>query len=240
VIRIICVGKLKEPHYAQAAAEYLKRLERYARVETFEVREQTDRNAEVAKRKEAALISERLSSLNGYFTVALDGRGQQVSSEEFAELLKKQNLAFVIGGPDGTREYVLDGADMVLSLSKMTLPHQLARVVLLEQLETGKSQQAQVALGKDKNYEEYFVRRSFGGVQPDGTFIMSLYDLQILPDPSFKPMFVEISQKCKLTMTVDTAKSIAEWILRSIQEGSGKEGAKPTQTSDKAIDPMVR
>ena len=137
MIRIICVGKLKEPHYAQAAAEYLKRLERYARVETFEVREQTDRNAEVAKRKEAALISERLSSLNGYFTVALDGRGQQVSSEEFAELLKKQNLAFVIGGPDGTREYVLDGADMVLSLSKMTLPHQLARVVLLEQLYRG-------------------------------------------------------------------------------------------------------
>jgi hypothetical protein len=93
---------------------------------------------------------------------------------------------------------------------------------------------------KDKNYEEYFVRRSFGGVQPDGTFIMSLYDLQVLPDPAFKPMFLEITQKCKLSMTSDTAKSIAEWILRSLQPGAGKEGAKPAQTSDRAVDPMVR
>ena len=103
VIKIICIGRLKEPHYANAAGEYLKRLERYSRVEIFEIKEQTDKNVEVAKRKEAALITDKLNPLKGYFSIALDGRGQEFSSEEFAELLKKPNLAFVIGGPDGLR-----------------------------------------------------------------------------------------------------------------------------------------
>jgi 23S rRNA (pseudouridine1915-N3)-methyltransferase len=134
VIRLLCVGKQKEPHYAEAAGEYLKRLSRYARTEVVELRECTDKNPQVAKRKEAALIVERL--IDSY-TVVLDRGGKQTTSEEFSEILKKPDVTFVIGGPDGLAREVLDEADLVLSLSKMTLPHQLARVILLEQIYRG-------------------------------------------------------------------------------------------------------
>jgi 23S rRNA (pseudouridine1915-N3)-methyltransferase len=136
-IRLICVGKLKERHYAEAAQEYLKRLGRYTNIEIYEIREQSDNNIEVAMRKEAGLIKERLMQARPGFTVALDKSGRQYSSEEFSLLLKKPDIAFIIGGPDGLAGEVLDESDIVLSLSKMTLPHQLARVVLLEQIYRG-------------------------------------------------------------------------------------------------------
>ncbi len=131
-IRIICIGRLKEQHFQAAAAEYLKRLSRYGRTETTEIRECTDKNPEVAKRKEAELIIERLPPSS--YVVALDRSGSQRTSEEFSKLLKQENVTFIIGGPVGLSQDVLDESDTVLSLSELTFPHQLARILLLEQI----------------------------------------------------------------------------------------------------------
>jgi 23S rRNA (pseudouridine1915-N3)-methyltransferase len=128
---------MKEPHYAGAFDEYMKRLGRYGRAEIVELREQTDKDADVGKRKEARLILERLGRSPDSHVVALDMRGRQASSEEFSGLLKKADVTFVIGGPHGLAQEVLGEADSVLSLSKMTFPHQLARVILMEQIYRG-------------------------------------------------------------------------------------------------------
>lgn len=130
MIRIVCVGRLKEPHWQAACAEYLKRMQR---VEAIEIRECTDSNPAVAKRKEAEQI---MGKLRGY-VVALDTRGVQKTSEDFAQLLRTPDITFVVGGPEGLDQRVVDEADLSLSLSKMTLPHQLARVLLLEQIYRG-------------------------------------------------------------------------------------------------------
>jgi len=137
VIKLVCVGKLKERHYSEACCEYLRRLRKYVKVEVVELREQSDRNPEVAKKKEAALILKELEGLSGWFTIALDSSGLQQTSEEFAETLRKPKTAFIIGGPDGLADQILEKTQMTLSLSDMTLPHQLARVVLLEQIYRG-------------------------------------------------------------------------------------------------------
>jgi len=130
----MCVGRLKEPGCSLACDEYLKRLRRYVKVEVVELRECTDKNPEVAKRKEGERIMEKLDDTHA---VALDKAGRGLSSEEFPQLLKKQDITFIIGGPDGLSPEVLGRTDMTLSLSKMTFPHQLARVMLLEQIYRG-------------------------------------------------------------------------------------------------------
>jgi len=134
-IRLVCVGRLRERHCVEAAGEYLRRLARYVRVETVEVRECTDRNPEVARRRESAAILDKTGV--GEYIVALDVQGRQYTSTEFSELLRKPKLTFIVGGPDGLHGDVLEEADLILSLSKMTFPHQLARVLLLEQIYRG-------------------------------------------------------------------------------------------------------
>jgi 23S rRNA (pseudouridine1915-N3)-methyltransferase len=137
VIHLVCVGKLKERHYGEACNEYLKRLGRYCKLEVIEVREQSDKNVEVARRKEAGLILGKLAGFKDCFLVALDSRGNQMSSMRFSRILEKPDVCFIIGGPDGLDGSVLGACHLVLSLSEMTLPHQLARVVLLEQVYRG-------------------------------------------------------------------------------------------------------
>ena len=131
------MGKLKEPHYAAAAGEYLKRLSRYVKVEVTEFRECTDKNPEVEKRKEAELILSKVPS--GSYVVALDMRGKQQPSAEFSNILKKPDVVFIIGGPEGLADEVYDAADFTLSLSALTFPHQLARVILFEQIYRGET-----------------------------------------------------------------------------------------------------
>ena len=119
-ITILAVGRLRPP-YVDDVGHYLKMLGRYAPVDVVEVREDDD----VARR-----IPDRA------FVVLLDAAGRQLSSEAFAEWLEERRqagrpLCFVIGGAFGL---TLDSADLRLSLGPMTLPHQLARVVLVEQL----------------------------------------------------------------------------------------------------------
>ncbi len=133
---VVAVGTLKEPFFRAAQEEYLKRLRRYARVTVLEVRD------EPLSEKAPAREGERLlkKAPRGALLVALDRRGQMFSSEEFASWLGKQAasggraIAFLLGGTLGLAPFVLEQAALVLSLSPLTFPHQLARVVLLEQL----------------------------------------------------------------------------------------------------------
>jgi 23S rRNA (pseudouridine1915-N3)-methyltransferase len=121
---VVSVGRLRPP-YADDVAHYRRLLTRYIRLEEIEVREPQDARRRVPERA---------------FTVLLDAGGRQLGSEAFAGWLEERRqdggeLAFVIGGPFGAPE--LERVDMRLSLGAMTLPHQLARVVLLEQLYRG-------------------------------------------------------------------------------------------------------
>lgn len=118
-VRIVAVGKLKEGYVREGVEEYLKRLRPFCTVETVEV-------------KDERLLSEKARDA---FTVALHPAGKQVSSEEFAALLKdKESVAFLIGGAEGLSQETLSKAHVQLSLSRMTFPHELARLILAEQL----------------------------------------------------------------------------------------------------------
>lgn len=138
-ITIIAVGRLKEAHWRDAAAEYLKRLRPYATVEIVEVPDRdvtADERAAVRAEGEAVLRA----IPDGAQVVVLDIGGKQLSSEGFSAWLElagiegRSSIAFVIGGAAGLDPAVLAKADERLSLGPMTLPHQLARVVLLEQV----------------------------------------------------------------------------------------------------------
>lgn len=138
-VRIAAVGRLKEPHWRSACDEYLKRLRPYATVEMVEVADR-DISSEPA-RAMAAEGADLLRALpDGTRVVALDLGGRQMTSEQFAGWFSEgmlhgaSDVAFVIGGSAGLSPEVLARADERLSLSEMTLPHQLARVVLLEQV----------------------------------------------------------------------------------------------------------
>ena len=127
-ITVLAVGRIKPP-YSDDVQHYQKLLARYCRLELIEVREEED----VARRVPAG------SGGRPPFVVLLDLDGEELDSEGFADYLEARrgsgrDLVFVVGGPYGTE---LDRADHRLSLGRMTLPHQLARVVLLEQIYRG-------------------------------------------------------------------------------------------------------
>jgi len=138
-LTLVCVGRLKEPHWRDAAVEYLKRLGPYARVTVTEVHDR-DVTADEAKGLAAEAADVLPAIPDGATVVALDISGRARSSEGFAEWLSAHALAgrshivFVLGGAAGLHPDVLARADERLSLGPMTLPHQLARVVLLEQV----------------------------------------------------------------------------------------------------------
>jgi len=138
-LTIIAVGKLKERHWRDAAEEYLKRLKAYATIEVVEVKDRDlSRDAARAVADEGADILDAVPA--GAHVVALDSGGRQMSSEQFAEWLSahglegRSHVAVLVGGTAGLSRDVLDRAEEKLSLGKITLPHQLARVVVLEQL----------------------------------------------------------------------------------------------------------
>ncbi len=138
-IAVVAVGKLKERYYRDAADEYLKRLKPYARVDEIEVADRDlSRGEERGRAEEGADILRALPE--GAHVVLLDIGGRQRSSEEIAAWIDqhalngRSSLAFVIGGASGFSPDVAAQADERLSLGRITLPHQLARVVLLEQL----------------------------------------------------------------------------------------------------------
>ena len=143
-ITLITVGKIKEKYFTDAIAEYAKRLSRYCKLEIVEVAdEKTPDGASEAlenqiKEKEGERILSKVP--DGAYVVALAIEGKQLDSEELADKMEKWNvhgvshLVFIIGGSLGLTPKVLNRADFKLSFSKMTFPHQLMRVVLLEQV----------------------------------------------------------------------------------------------------------
>lgn len=146
-IRLICVGRIKEKFYTQAADEYAKRLSRYCKLEIVELEdEKTPDNASAAqndkiKAKEGDRILEALSDKSYIIALAIEGR--MLDSQELSQKLEQLGtdgygyITFIIGGSLGLDKRVLDRADYKLSFSKMTFPHQLMRVILLEQVYRG-------------------------------------------------------------------------------------------------------
>ena len=143
-VTILCVGKLKEAFYAAAVAEYQKRLQRHCKLEIIELPEQrlgdTPSPAEIeqALAKEAALIEERLPRSGTVIAMCIEG--MELSSETLSKQLAQfasagaSQLTFLIGGSFGLHPRVKAHADLRLSMSPMTFPHHLARVMLLEQI----------------------------------------------------------------------------------------------------------
>lgn len=137
-ITILCVGGLKENYLREGCAEYEKRLRRFGKmmvIEVEEVRGQGERQ-DIEKEGEALLKKIR----PGDYVVALCVEGKQMDSLEFSRVFQqtaqsgKSSITFVIGGSDGLAHKVKEAAHMRLSFSKMTMPHQLMRLVLLEQI----------------------------------------------------------------------------------------------------------
>ena len=136
-ITIITVGKLKEKYLKDAIAEYTKRLSKSCKLEIIEVAdEKTPDQASVLvengiRRKEGERILKHIKE--GAYVITLEINGKLLSSEEFG-IQGKSHIIFVIGGSIGLSEEVLEKSDYALSFSKMTFPHQLMRVILLEQI----------------------------------------------------------------------------------------------------------
>ncbi len=145
-ISIICVGKLKEKFFRDAVAEYTKRLSRFTRLEITEIPD--ERIADNASEKEKTEILKKegagiLSALKpNMYTIAMCVEGKTVSSENLSEILASAMMthgsaAFIIGGSLGLSDEVKRRADMRISFGRITLPHQLMRVVLCEQIYRG-------------------------------------------------------------------------------------------------------
>jgi len=143
-IKLICVGKLKEQFYTDAAREYAKRLSAYCKLDIHELPEHrlpdtpSDAQIAIALGKERAAIEAKIPA--GALTVAMCVEGLEIDSPGLSELLTDSTVqgtshfCFMIGGSNGLHDGIKNSANIRLSMSKMTLPHNLARVVLLEQL----------------------------------------------------------------------------------------------------------
>lgn len=143
-ISIICVGKIKEKYWNMAIDEYFKRLKIYATIEIIEVLEEkvpenmSETQLKIAKEKEGERILKHIKA--NPFVVALDLNGDALSSKEFSKFFEDNMLKgishiyFIIGGSVGVGDNVLKICNKKISFSKMTFPHQMFRVILLEQI----------------------------------------------------------------------------------------------------------
>ena len=143
-ISVVCVGKVKEKFYRDAIDEFSKRLSRYCKLEIIEVAD--EKTPDQASETEVKLIKDKegdriLNSIkDDAYVICLCIDGKSLSSEELAEKMEQitiqgsSHICFVIGGSLGLADSVVKRADFKLSFSKMTFPHQLMRVILLEQV----------------------------------------------------------------------------------------------------------
>ena len=143
-ITVITVGKIKEKYLKDAIAEYSKRLSKYCKLEIIEVADEKtpDNASEVVEDSIRSKEAERILKYvkDDAFVITLEINGKQLSSEELADKIDKlgvqgtSHIIFIIGGSIGLGHEVLQKSNFALSFSKMTFPHQLMRVVLLEQI----------------------------------------------------------------------------------------------------------
>lgn len=143
-ITVITVGKIKEKYLKDAIAEYSKRLSKYCKLEIVEVADEKtpDNASETVENQIRAKEGERILKYvkDDAYVITLEIKGRQVTSEELADKIDTfgiqgtSHITFIIGGSIGLGEEVLARSDYALSFSKMTFPHQLMRVILLEQI----------------------------------------------------------------------------------------------------------
>lgn len=139
-INIICIGKIKEKYILDGIQEFTKRMQAFGKLKIFELKEDgNNTNRSISIEKEAKSILETLEKNKG-FKILLDIQGKTLSSEEMALQIEKialngnNTINFIIGGSYGVSEDVRKSADLRLSFSKMTFPHQLMRLILIEQI----------------------------------------------------------------------------------------------------------
>ena len=137
MIKIITVGKLKEKYLKDAQEEYLKRLGKYNKVELIEVEDSKIDDSKQALTEEKNHILKHINSKD--YVITLEILGKELTSIELANKIDKtfinnSDITFIIGGSYGLHQEILDRSDYSLSFSKMTFPHQLFRILLLEQL----------------------------------------------------------------------------------------------------------
>lgn len=131
-INILCVGKLKERYWTEAVAEYVKRLSKYCTLQIEELKE------DMTPDKEGESLLKRIKE--DAYVITLEIEGDELDSVELSKKIQslglsgRSNLIFVIGGSDGLSKEVRARSDYKLSFSKMTFPHQMMRVILLEQI----------------------------------------------------------------------------------------------------------
>lgn len=143
-ITVLAVGKLKEKYWKQAIAEYQKRLGAYTKIEIIEVTDEkapenmSDKEIEQVKQKEGQRLLAKVKPQSTVITLEI--KGNMLTSEGLAKNLQQRmvqgqsDFTFIIGGSNGLHEDVLDRSNYALSFSKMTFPHQMMRVILLEQV----------------------------------------------------------------------------------------------------------
>ena len=136
MIKIIAVGKLKESYFREAVEEYLKRLSKYTKIEIMEV---PDENYDIVKtlEKEKDSILKHISDKD--YVITLEIEGKEMTSIELSNkindtLINNSDITFIIGGSYGLHNIIKERSNYRLSFSKMTFPHQLFRIMLLEQL----------------------------------------------------------------------------------------------------------
>lgn len=137
MIKVICVGKIKEKFYRDAVEEYLKRLSKYTKLQMIEVDDISGSNEKITMAKEKNLILKHINQKD--YLITLEIEGHKFSSVELSEKINQilsinSNITFVIGGSNGLDEEIKKLSNLKLSFSDLTFPHQLFRVMLLEQI----------------------------------------------------------------------------------------------------------
>ena len=137
MIKIICVGKIKEKFFKEALEEYQKRLSKYTKLQIIEVEDVNLPNETLIKQKEAELIEKNISEKD--YVITMEIEGNELSSIELSKKLEQleqtnPNITFIIGGSYGLDDKIKKRSNYKLSFSKLTFPHQLFRIILLEQI----------------------------------------------------------------------------------------------------------
>lgn len=140
MIKIICLGKIKEQFFKDAETEYIKRITKYSKIDLIELPDEKDTNIQQCLKKESENILKHLKEKDN--VIILDINGTQKTSEEFSKMINEEltnnsNITFIIGSSNGLDEKIKKLTNKKISFSKMTFPHQMFRIILLEQIYRG-------------------------------------------------------------------------------------------------------
>ena len=137
MIKIICLGKIKETYFTEAIKEYQKRLSKYTKLEIIELKDEQDNDIKTALTKEKDQILSHISPKDNL--ILLDSKGKEYNSLEFSKMINNEltyhnNITFLIGSSNGFSEEIKNLTSKKISFSHLTFPHQLFRIILLEQI----------------------------------------------------------------------------------------------------------